>query len=76
MKYLHLIAYIVVSSFSGYEVMQGQELLWFSTTLVINVILIVIELFFSFGKGKITRDEIDAKEKQNKVDFKKFMPDK
>lgn len=69
MKNLHLIAYIAIAVLSGYEVTQGQEVLWFSITLAINMILIVIELFFSFGSGKVTRDEIDAKEKQNKLDF-------
>lgn len=73
MKHLHLIAYIAVAGFSGYQVAQGQEVLWFSLTLAINVLLIAVELFFSFGAGKVTRDEIDAKAKQERVEFDKFL---
>lgn len=75
MKHLHLIAYIAVAGFSGYQVAQGQEVLWFSLTLAINVFLIAVEIFFSFGAGKVTRDEIDAKAKQERVEFEKFMLD-
>lgn len=76
MKHLHLIAYIAVASFSTYQLTQGDEIIWFSVTLAINIVLIAIEIFFSFGSGKITRDKIDQDNKNKKAEFEKFMLDK
>lgn len=76
MKNLHLIAYIAVAVFSAYQIMQGQEITWFAITLVINMFLIAIELFFSFGSGKITRDRIDKDNKNKKAEFEEFIFDK
>ena len=76
MKNLHLITYIAVAIFSAYQVIQSQEIIWFAITLLINIILIVIELFFSFGAGKITRDRIDQDNKNKKAKFEKFILDK
>lgn len=75
MKHLHLIAYITIASLSAYQVAKGQQILWFAITLVINIILIAIELFFSFGSGKITRDKIDQDNKNKKAEFEKFLLD-
>lgn len=75
MKHLHLIAYIAVASFSAYQLTQGAEIIWFSVTLAINIVLIAIELFFSFGSGKITRDKIDQDNKNKKAGFEKFLLD-
>lgn len=72
---LHLIAYISVAIFSTYELTQGTEILWFSITLLINIILVAIELFFSFGAGKITRDKIDEDNRNKKLEFQKFLLD-
>lgn len=76
MKHLHLIAYIAVAGFSAYQIMQEQQILWFTITLVINVILIAIETFFSFGSGRVTRDKIDQDNKNKKAEFEKFLLDK
>ena len=76
MKHLHLIAYIAVASFSAYQLIQGAEIIWFSVTLAINIVLIAIELFFSFGAGKVTRDKIDQDNKKKKAEFEKFIFDK
>lgn len=75
MKNLHLIAYIAVAGFSAYQVMEGQQIIWFIITLFINIILIAIELFFSFGAGKVTRDKIDQDNKNKKAEFEKFLLD-
>lgn len=76
MKNLHLIAYIAVAGFSAYQVIQGQEIIWFTITLVVNMFLIAIELFFSFGTGKVTRDKVDQDNKNKKAEFEKFIFDK
>ena len=76
MKNLHLIAYIASAGFSAYQVMRGQQIIWFIITLVINMFLIAIELFFSFGAGKITRDKVDQDNKNKKAEFEKFIFDK
>lgn len=76
MKNLHLIAYIALAGFSAYQVMEGQQIIWFIITLVINILLIVIELFFSFGAGKITRDRVDQDNENKKAEFEKFIFDK
>lgn len=75
MKNLHLIAYIAVAGFSVYQVMQGRQIIWFAITLLINILLIAIELFFSFGAGKVTRDKIDQDDKNKKAEFEKFLLD-
>ena len=75
MKHLHLIAYIAVAGFSAYQLIQGAEIIWFSITLAINIILIAIEIFFSFGSGKMTRDNIDQDNKKKKAEFEKFLFD-
>ena len=76
MKNLYLVAYIAVAVFSAYQVIQGQQIIWFIITLVINMFLIAIELFFSFGSGKITRDRIDQDNKNKKAEFEEFIFDK
>lgn len=76
MKNLHLIAYIAVAVFSAYQVIQGQQIIWFAIALVINALLIVIELFFSFGTGKVTRDRVDQDNKNKKAEFEEFIFDK
>lgn len=76
MKHLHLIAYIAVAGFSAYQLTRGAEIIWFSVTLAINIVLIAIELFFSFGAGKVTRDKVDQDNKNKKAEFEKFIFDK
>lgn len=76
MKNLYLIAYIAVAGFSAYQVIQGQQIIWFTITLVINILLVIIELFFSFGNGKNTRDRVDKDNKNKKAEFEEFIFDK
>lgn len=74
-KHFHLALYISVVILSAYEILTGMQVLWFSITLFMSILLVATEIFFLCGPGKIINDEYNAEKAKEKAEFEKFLLD-